>query len=88
MLAALLDLKTSLNSLGVLLTLVGVYVVYVNSPINESVIGVGSADTDFNEIRRLTAKKNWRMKLGVFTVIAGSLLQLVSNYVLSGSQSC
>jgi hypothetical protein len=88
MLAALLDLKTSLNSLGILLTLVGVYVVYINSPINESVVGGGGADTDFNEIERLTTQKNKRMKVGVFVVLAGSVLQLISNYLPSGSQSC
>jgi hypothetical protein len=88
MLTTMPDLKTSLNSLGLLLTLIGVYVVYVNSPINEYIIDGGSPDTDFKEIARLTAQKNQRMKYGVFVVIAGSLLQLLSNYIPAGSQSC
>ena len=81
MLEALLYLKTSLNLAGFLLTVVSVYVIYKNSPINESVIDGGNAFTDFNEIERLTSKKNKRMKYGVFFVIAGSVLQFTSSYI-------
>lgn len=75
------DLKTSLNSLGIVLTLVGVYVVYLNSPLNEHAIDGGSADTDFDKMRRQAQRRNLLMRCGVYTVLVGSLLQLTSNYI-------
>jgi hypothetical protein len=78
--AKMFDLKTSLNSAGLVLTLVGVYVVYVNSPLNEHVIDDGNASTDDGKIAHRMRWRNRLMKYGVYTVLAGSVLQLASNY--------
>jgi hypothetical protein len=77
----MLDIKTSINSLGLLLTLLGAYVVYANSPLNEYAVDGGAPDTDFNKIKLAAARKNSRMRYGVYAVLAGTLLQLVSNFV-------
>jgi len=77
----MLSFKNTLNTVGLLLTLVGVYVVYVNSPLNISMIDGGSASTDYSEIVRKGDRKNQLMKYGVWMVIAGTLAQLGSNYV-------
>ena len=77
------DLKTTVNSIGILLTFIGVYVLYRYSPLNEIVIDGGDASTDIDEIERCTATKNGRMRVGVSVVLFGIVLQLVSNYVPS-----
>ena len=73
--------KTILNSIGILLTIIGVYIVYVNSPINIDTIDGGDASTDYDEIDRITNKRNTWLKRGVFIVIFGSFIQLVSNFI-------
>ena len=75
------DLKTTLNSIGILLTIFGVYYVYRNSPIHISGISGGRPDTDFDKLRLCTAEKNGRAKVGVYAVIVGSAFQLLSNYI-------
>jgi len=78
-------LKTAINSLGIFLTMIGVFVVYKNSPLNVSVVGGGNAGTDFGE--RKQERKNQLAKLGVRLVLAGSFAQLVSNFIPSCSHA-
>jgi hypothetical protein len=73
--------KNTLNTVGLLLTLIGVWVVYVNSPVNYSAIGGRSITTDHSEIVRKVDRKNQLMEYGVWMVLAGTLFQLGSNYV-------
>jgi hypothetical protein len=79
-----MNLKTTINSLGIVLTIVGVYIVYINSPLNFDTIDGGNFSTDFEEIKRVTNSKNKWMRNGVYIIIIGSLLQLVSNYIPDG----
>ena len=78
------DWKTNLNSLGIVLTIVGVWILYVNSPINFDGIDGGTADTDFKALGRQVLRRNRLMTLGVYAILAGSALQLASNYVPAG----
>lgn len=73
--------KTIINSIGLALTILGVYIAFKNSPINEDTIDGGSASTDFSEIRKKTLKMNRRMKIGIYLVIVGTTLQLISNFI-------
>jgi hypothetical protein len=82
-LAALLDPRTALNSFGVLLTMVGVYLVYRNSPLNDAVIDGGTPGTDFGVEAKRTVTRNRTMTVGVYLVLFGSLVQLVSNLLVS-----
>ena len=76
-----MDCKTILNSIGILLTIIGIYILYVNSPINIDTIDGGDASTDFYENDRITNKRNTWLKRAVFIVIFGSFIQLVSNFI-------
>ena len=75
------DLKTATNSIGLLLTLAGVWVAYRNSPVNFWQIDGGRADTDFAQIAKQTERKNRLIAVGIRLVIAGTLLQLLSNFI-------
>lgn len=77
------DLKIAINSVGLIMTIVGVYSVYHNSPLNMSGIDGGNASTDFKAIKRQTSTRNVRLKMSVYVVIAGTILQLVSNFIAS-----
>jgi hypothetical protein len=77
----MIDLKTGLNAFGIFLSALGVWIVYVNSPLNFSSIDGGDASTDFDAIEKNTTKRNQYMRVGVWLIISGSLLQLVSNFV-------
>lgn len=81
----MIDGKTLLNSVGIGLTMLGVYMVYLNSPINHAVIDGGNASTDWKAIERKTKLRNMLLKVGVYLVLAGSAAQLASNFVPSGS---
>lgn len=60
--------------------MIGVYVVYLNSPINYFIIdGNGDEDDEKQVITR-----NKRLKYGLLIVMLGSLLQLVSNFIPNG----
>ena len=76
-----MDIKTIVNSIGITLTIIGVYVVFVKSPINKFKIDGGTCDTDFNKIEKNTDKKNLWLKIGVYIIILGSFLQLISNFM-------
>ena len=75
------DLKTTVNSLGLVLTIIGVYMVYVNSPINFDTIDGGNADADFDKLELETEWKNWLLRVGIYVIILGSAVQLASNYI-------
>jgi hypothetical protein len=75
------DLKTIINSVGILLTMVGVYMIYANSPINHHVIDGGDFDTDHSAEERATSCRNKLMTAGVYIVLGGYLLQLFSNFL-------
>ena len=77
----MIDLKTGVNAVGILLSIIGVVVVYVNSPLNVSAIDGGDASTDFNQLEKRTLKRNHGMRIGVWVIILGSLLQLISNFI-------
>lgn len=77
----MIDLKTGVNAVGILVSMVGVLVVYVNSPLNISAIDGGDASTDFNKIERRTLRRNRGMRTGVWVIILGSLVQLISNFI-------
>ena len=73
-------LVKTLNIVGILLNIIGVIMVYVNSPVNfHTIQGAGYGD-EWNEIVRKTERKNKLLKLGVLLIIAGSILQLISNF--------
>ncbi|MCL6619302.1 MAG: hypothetical protein K6T33_05880 [Thermomonas hydrothermalis] len=77
------DWKVIANSVGIVLTMIGVYMIYANSPINNHVIDGGDFDTDFAAIERTTKRRNKLMTVGVYIVLGGSLLQLASNFIPS-----
>ncbi|WP_162051313.1 hypothetical protein [Pontibacter pamirensis] len=79
-----MDIKTIINSLGIIFTIWGVLMVYLHSPLNISSIHGGYADTDWDKIEAEVNRHNKLMKYGVIIVIAGSLLQLISNFIPTG----
>jgi hypothetical protein len=83
----MIDGKTLVNSIGIGLTMLGVYMVYINSPINHTVIDGGNASTDWTAIERKAKLRNTLLKAGVYLVLAGSAAQLASNFVPSGSSA-
>lgn len=74
-------LKTITNSLGLIVTIAGVYMVYYFSPINIHTIDGGDAFTDFEKIKEETNRRNSLLRVGVFVVIGGTILQLISNFI-------
>ena len=75
------NLKTFLNSLGLILTMAGVYLVFINSPVNEHTIDGGNAFTDSHKLIKETVVKNKRIKYGIYIILFGTTFQLVSNYI-------
>jgi uncharacterized membrane protein len=76
-----MDIKTIINSAGLILTLIGVYLVYKGSPIHYDKISGGSAQTDWEKVKRETDRKNRLVTIGVYLVIIGTVLQLISNFI-------
>jgi hypothetical protein len=77
----MIDLKTGLNAFGIFLSGLGVWIVYINSPLNFSSIDGGDASTDSDLIEKNTIKRNHHMRAGVWVILAASLLQLISNFI-------
>ena len=77
----MIDLKTGLNAFGIFLSGLGVWIVYKNSPLNFSTIDGGDASNDFHAIEKNTIKRNQFMRVGVWVIISGTLLQLISNFI-------
>ncbi len=86
--SAMDDLKTTLNSAGICLTILGVALLYFNSPLNTYGIDGGVARTDHRANQRQTARRNTRMRCGTALVVLGSIVQLASNYVAPACASC
>jgi len=76
-----MNAKLIINSIGILLNIIGAYIIFVNSPLHFTVIYGGNASTDWNEIDRKTKKRNAWVRYGVYVLIAGSVLQLISNFL-------
>jgi len=77
------DLKTAINSVGLLVSIIGVYLVYRFSPLNFDTIDGGAPDTDFDAIRRETSRRNRLVRVGAYMVLGGTFLQLGSNFLSS-----
>lgn len=76
----MLDVKTICNSIGIILSMIGVCVIYVYSPLNNSIIDGGNAFSENNN-STIDKKNNFCMKIGVLIVLLGSLIQLISNFI-------
>lgn len=79
----IIDAKAFINSIGISLTILGVYMVYINSPINNTVIDGGDANTDWSAVERRANRRNILLRTGVYIIIGGSLIQLISNFLTS-----
>jgi hypothetical protein len=77
-----MDLKTTVNSIGILLTIIGVYIVFKNSPINFNAVDGGNASSNYDEHDKIIKRANWWLRAGVYIVMIGSILQLISNYII------
>jgi hypothetical protein len=75
----IMDVKTILNSAGILVNMIGIYIVYLNSPINYFIIDASGGEDD----EKQAIKANRMLKYGLLIVMFGSLLQLVSNFIHS-----
>jgi hypothetical protein len=53
----------------------------VNSPLKFTAIGGGDASTDWGAIEKRVDHENYMVKVGVYTLITGSVLQLISNFI-------
>lgn len=76
-----MDCKLIINSIGLIFTIIGIYIVYIYSPLNFDIIDGGDASTDYNKINKQTLKRNTRLKWGVYIVMSGSIVQLLSNFI-------
>lgn len=74
-------MKTIVNSLGLVLTIIGVYGVYYNSPINTNSVDGGSPDDNMNKQENKTRSRNLFLQVYVWIVIFGTFLQLLSNFI-------
>ncbi len=73
-----MDCKTIINSAGIALTIIGVYMVFINSPMNDNEI----TDTiNENTPNEKINNRNCLLRIGVYIVMFGSLLQLISNFL-------
>lgn len=68
-----------LNIMGILITVIGVYMSFKNSPINEHSIDGGNSETDWVLEKEITERKNKLMIFGIRMVISGTLIQVVCN---------
>jgi len=64
--------------------MIGVYMVFIYSPINNYKIDGGGAFTDFLKEEAETNRRNNLLKWGVYAVLLGSAVQLISNFIPSG----
>jgi len=70
-----------LGALGLVASMIGILLIYLNSPLNEFGIDGGNAATDFDAIEATQQRKNRGMKFGTALVLAGSALQLASTLI-------
>jgi hypothetical protein len=76
-----MDIVKIVNVIGIILTMLGVYTVYYNSPINFTIIDGGNASTDFKKIERQKNRRNRFVTYGVYLVLLGSFAQIISNFL-------
>jgi hypothetical protein len=85
---AFLEPQTLFANIGIALTMIGVYVVYLNSPLNEHIIDGGAFDDEFSSLntssKAITIRKNRNMRLGIYLILLGSALQILSNGIDTG----
>lgn len=74
-------LRTIVNAFGILANIVGAWMVYKNSPLNFDVIDAGGAASNWVAQVKATKKKNNKVKKGVYILLAGSLIQLIANFI-------
>jgi hypothetical protein len=79
------DVKTTVNSIGIILNIIGVWCVLKYSPINEHTIDGGEFDDDPSANKNKVLDRNKKLRDSVVVVIIGSFLQLCSNYIMTAS---
>lgn len=77
----MITIKTALNSLGIILTMIGVWSLWKTSPVNFTVIDAGGAGSNFKEINKKRRRKNRIMDSSAIMILVGSGLQLISNFL-------
>lgn len=73
--------KVTMNSIGIIMNIVGVWSLWKTSPTNFSVIDAGGASTNWDDINKKRINKNKIMDRSVVLILIGSSLQLVSNFL-------
>lgn len=77
----MMTLKVIVNSIGILLSIISVYIVFVNSPLNFTTVDGGNAATDWNKIELGIKRKNIWVRIGVYGIMVSSVIQLISNFL-------
>ena len=77
-----MDTRTIVNSIGILLNIIGALILLLKSPMHFDVIDLGGAMKNWNEQTKKTKMKNDWIRIGGYTIIAGSVLQLISNFLV------
>ena len=75
-----MNLETIVNSIGLILSVIGVWLVWKGSPINYHIESGGINDSLSEEGQRVN-RKNANIRYGVYFIIIGTILQLVSNFI-------
>lgn len=76
-----LNFKVVINSIGILLNIIGALILLLKSPLHYDVIDAGGAIDNWSKTTRNTFNKNMWIKIGGYTIIGGSGLQLISNFL-------
>lgn len=74
-----MDISTIINSIGLLLDIIGVLIIYKNSPI----VKAGTYFYEREHVEKMkidAAKKNKLVRKGTFILFIGFIIQLVSNF--------
>jgi uncharacterized membrane protein len=70
----------NLNTIGLILLLIGTFIAYLNSPLNFHSIDGGDSKTDHKKEEKIIKRKNKLMKLGIYLIMIGTLLQILSSF--------
>lgn len=76
-----MDCKILINSIGIILSVIGTYVAFLYSPQNYSGVDEGDSSTDYNAIENEVKIKNEILKPGVYIIMVGAALQLISQFI-------
>lgn len=69
-----------INSIGLLMDIIGVLLVFLNSPIMQSVTYISSPEQ--NEVmRKRDRRKNISAKVGLTLIVLGFVVQISSNFI-------